>query len=101
MAEEEIVVNGTVVDLDDFTFREQRELKRVIREEILGEPDADVDEDSLAMAEFMPAAVYVYMRRDNPEFTLDQALDLKYKDIVRAKANGNGRPPTRQSAKKR
>ncbi len=97
--EEEVVVDGTVVDLDDFTFREQRELKRVIRDDILQDSDLEIDLDNLSMADFMPAAVYVFMKRDKPDFTLDEALDLKFRDIVREKAKTNGRP-TKPAAKK-
>jgi hypothetical protein len=99
--EEEIVVDGETIDLDDFSFREQRELKRVLKDDILEEPDADVDIDDLALSEFLPAAIFVWKRRTDPNYTVDAALDLKYRDVVRQKtANGNGAGPTKAKATK-
>ena len=84
MADEEqfegVVINGTRYSFKDLTFREQREIRRVFREELAGSPDASLDNPENAM-DFMPAMVYVLMRRDNPDFTLDEALDMKLSDL--------------------
>lgn len=96
---EDVVVDGEVLDLDDFTFREMRELRRVVREHIL-ETDDDVDVDDLSLSEYLPAAIYVLKKRTDPDFTIDRALDLKFKDVVKPHTNGNGRRPTKAAAKK-
>lgn len=94
---EDVVVDGQVLDLDDFTFREMRLLRRVVKEHIL-ESDEDVDVEDLSLSEYLPAAIYVLKLRDNPDYTIDQALDLKFKDVIQPHKNGNGSRPT-QAAK--
>lgn len=101
---ESVVVEGITLDLDDFTFREMRELRRVIKEHIL-ESDEDVNVEDLAPAEFLPAAIYVLKKRDDPSYTIEQALDLKFRDVIKSdtNGNGNGRPtkPAKGPAEKR
>lgn len=94
---EDIVVDGEVLDLDDFTFREMRELRRVVKEHII-ESEDDVDIEDLSLSEYLPAAIYLLKRRSDPEYTIDKALDLKFKDVVKPHVNGNGSRPT-QAAK--
>lgn len=89
---QDILVDGEVIDLDDFTFRENREIQRLIREEILEDPDALVDFDALSLNDFLPAAITVFKRRSNPDYSLESAMDLKIKDVLKA---SNGRPPTK------
>lgn len=84
-----IYIEGAGYDLDDLTFREQRELRTVYRQ-LVEDPDAEVGE--AAGCDLFPVLAYMVRRRDNPEYTLEQALDLKMADLVA--------PPTKPAAKK-
>lgn len=99
MAEEgDLLINGKVYNPDTLTFREQREMKRILREDMF---DGDLPED-IGMADTTPAMVLVLVHRDNPKYTLDEALDLVPAEILLTKeaaAKLNKRPPT-QAAKK-
>ena len=64
------------IDLDDLTFREQIELRKLVRE-LVGEDDM---EDPPVSA-VIPVAYYILKRRTDAEFTLDQALDMKWEDV--------------------
>lgn len=91
----EVYVDGETIDMDDFTFEESDEYRRLVRESA-GNPDLAV-----ALAENMdrwPAMITVVKRRDNPEFTLADAKTLKSKDILRPVGSGKKRP-TRASSK--
>lgn len=96
----EVVIDGQQVDLDKFTFRELRELKRAVRD-ITEDPEADLDLETLPLQEFIPAALFVIRRRDNPSYSLDEALDHRMDEFIRdAHKNGNGkRPPTKPKTK--
>jgi len=83
-----IYLEGTGYDLDDLTFREQRELRARYRE-LMEDPNADPGD--AANCDLLPILVFMVRRRDDPAFTLDQALDLKIEDIVTPPAD----PPTR------
>lgn len=80
--EQDIVVDGEPVELDDLSFKEQRELRDVIRG-LTG--NADVDLDDVDVMDFLPAVVFVFKKRDDPSYTLDQALELKSKDVLKDK----------------
>lgn len=88
-----IAVDGKEYSLDDLTFREQRELRKTVRE-LVDDPQADIDE--AAMMDVLPAVALVLKRRDDPKYSIDQALELKVADLT-AKANGNGKRPTKRA----
>jgi hypothetical protein len=98
MAEEgDLRVNGKVYDPNTLTFREQREIKRIVRDELF---DGEMpDEDDLGIADTMPALALVMVRRDNPDYTLDDALDLVLQDVIvtaeDAEAEKKAAPPTK------
>lgn len=74
------VIDGVTYSPDDLTFREQREMRKLIREELAENPDADIDD--MALADVVPAFVYVVKKRDNPDLTLDDVLDMKLSDFI-------------------
>lgn len=84
-----IVIDGQELDTDDLTFREQRELRSAARD-LVGDAGADID--AMALVDFLPALVYVVKKRDDPDYTLEQALELKTKDVLQSR---NGKRPTR------
>jgi hypothetical protein len=91
---------GKVYDSNDMTFREEREVRAIVREHLV--PDPDVDFEDMAMGDILPAFCLVLRRRDDPEFTLDDALELKQRDVLIADdEQGNGAaPPTGASTVK-
>lgn len=95
-AAKRIVVDGDPVDLDDLNFREQRELRKVIRDELIGDAEAHVDLDDLPLVDFLPAVVYVFKRRTDENYTLEQALELKTSDVLKDVPAR----PTRRTAKR-
>lgn len=64
------------IDLDDLTFREQLELRKLVRD-LVGEDEAF----DPPMTAVIPVAYYILKRRDDDAFTLDQALDMKWGDV--------------------
>lgn len=80
--EQDIVVDGEPVDLDDLSFGEERELRQVIRG-LSGREDVDLDE--VELMDFLPAIVYIFQRRSNKNYELDEALKLKRKDVLKDK----------------
>lgn len=99
MAEEgDLLINGKVYDPNTMTFRENREARRVTREEIYkGDPPP---ESEMSMSDTLPAIALVLVNRDDSSFTLDQALDLVPSEVLvtaeQAKALNRAakRPPT-------
>ena len=96
--EQYIEVDGVEVDMDDFSFREQREVRRLVYEEITLERDRDKPWEEQLFNDIYPAIVCVYMRRADAAYTLDQALDMKARDVVKEREVA---PPTRRAAAKR
>ena len=96
--EQYIEVDGVEVDMDDFSFREQREVRRLVYEEIALDRDKDKPWEGQLFNDIYPAIVCVYMRRADAAYTLDQALDLKARDVVKEREVA---PPTRRAAAKR
>lgn len=86
-----LYVNGSRFDEDDLTFREKREVRRVVATELMGDPKADVSD--AYTDDFLLATLYVVLKRDKPEMTLDEAMDLKLSDFLLA-------PPTKPAAKR-
>jgi len=103
MAEEgDFLVAGQVYDPNTLTFREQREMRRIVHEELYA--GEKVSDDDLSLADTLPALAVVLRRRDNPGYSLDEALDLAANDVMltaeAAKKLSNGGPPTKRAPKK-
>ena len=74
-----IFIEGAAYTPDDLTFREQREMRDIYRN-MMGDPAADLA--NAANMDFLPVLAYLVRRRDDPEYTLERALDLKIADLV-------------------
>ncbi len=83
-------IGGQIFDPEDLTYGEKREVRRIIRDELWDSGDGALDWDAVTENEVLPATITVFMRRGDPEYTVQQALDLKPRDIYIA-ADG---PPT-------
>lgn len=89
----QILIGGKPYTAADLSFREQRELRTVVRR-LMDDPEGDIAASELM--DFAPALIYVVTRRENPDFTIEEALDMKHGDILQpAKRNGDGGPPTK------
>jgi hypothetical protein len=86
---QDIVIDGDVVDADDFTFAESRKVRQAMAQ--MGVDD--VHDPSLD--EYLPALIWVWKQRTDPAFSIEDAQGYKLKDIMRAKANGTG--PTKRA----
>lgn len=75
-----LYVNGSPLDEDDLTFREKREMRRVILEELMGDAKADISD--AYTDDFLLAMLYVVLKRDRPDMTVEDALDLKLSDFL-------------------
>ena len=84
-----IYVDGQPYSADDLTFREQREMRRLYRE-LVEDPKAELS-DAAGM-DYFPLLAFLLRHRDDPDYTLKQALDLKAKDLLT--------PPTKPAAKR-
>lgn len=96
MADEgDLRINGKVYDSNDLTWREEREVRQIVREHLLAE---GIDEEDLTVGDILPAVVFVLHRRDNAQFTLDEALDLKPRDVVLEDEDEAKPRPTRRGS---
>lgn len=84
-----IAVDGEKFTMDDLSFRERREVRRLTRE-IAEDPDIEL-EDAL-VDDLLVAFVTVCKQRTNPDFTTDDAMDLKPADL---EVDETPDPPTR------
>jgi hypothetical protein len=91
--EQELVIDGNVLTVDDLTFREQREMRAAIRD-ALEDPEASLEDAPIA--EFYLALIYTVKKRDNPELTIDDALDWKLKDFLRPVEKGPTKAPRKR-----
>jgi hypothetical protein len=89
-----IYIDGKHYSPEDLTFREQREMRKVYRE-IMEDPAADIDD--AAFMDLLPAMTVVLKRRDDPEYTVEQALDIKAKDLLPPEEA----PPTKRAVAKK
>lgn len=89
-------VNGHVFDPEDMTFREQHQMRSLVKEMM---DDPDVDFEQLALSDLLPAMVTVFMRREDPKYTLDAALDLKFRDVY--VAEDDKPPPTSRGSSRK
>jgi hypothetical protein len=78
--------------MDDLTFRERRKVRSLARE-LDGNPDVDFDD--LVLDDLIAAFVTVCKQRTTPDFTIDEALDLKPTDLSAVAVD----PPTPLVAK--
>lgn len=97
-APEVMHVNGQAFSSDDLTYGEEREVKRIIRLDLW---DEDVDGEFPGWAQvpdsyYHVAAILVFMRRDKPDATLDDALACKRSQVFKDED-----PPTKPARKSR
>lgn len=92
-----IYVEEYSFDLEDLTYGERREIKRIAKTEIF---DEAVDESWTDMNEddIMPAIITVLMRRHDPKYTLQQALELRPEQITTPPPTNGGSPRSSAAA---
>jgi hypothetical protein len=69
-------IDGERHDWNRLTFRERKAVSKLIVE-LEGDPDDPSDDD------FLPAVITVIMRRKDPEYPVDKALDMAPEDLVK------------------
>jgi hypothetical protein len=89
-----VVVDDEPYTFDDLSYREQREMRQVVRD-LVDNPQAELDE--VAFMDYLPALYWVIKRRTDPEFSMDQALDLKPTQMRPEETEGNGKRPTERA----
>jgi hypothetical protein len=77
-----IAVDGRFWTIEDLTWRERRELRDLVREAIAN-PTAEI-RDVIDDADIVPQMVFLLRRRTDPEFTLEQALDMTEAELEEA-----------------
>jgi hypothetical protein len=87
-----IAVDGERYTMDDLTFRERREVRRLARD-LDGNPDVDFDD--VMIDDLIAAFVTVCKQRGTPAFTVEDALDMKPGELLAAAED----PPTKGAAK--
>lgn len=94
MADEKLglFINDREIVEDDLTFREKREMRRVIREELMDDPNAEISD--AYTDDFYLALIYIVLKRDKPDMAVEEALDLKLSDFLKPV------PPTKAAAKR-
>jgi len=82
-AEEVLVIDGEEYEFGDatFTFREIREVRKLVR--ALLDDDEILNPFEAPLTEVLPALVTVIKRREDPEYSLETALDLRYEEVLR------------------
>lgn len=99
MADEQeggIWIDGEQYFDEDLTYREQHEVRRIVRE--WNSDVEDFELDDAAPVDLIPAIYCVIKRRSEPGFTSDMALDIKPSDHQKPKAQPN-RAARRSKAK--
>lgn len=86
-----LAVDGDSYTMDDLTFRERKEVRRLARE-LDGSADAELDD--IMVDDLIVAMVTVIKRRANTDYTTDEAMDIRPSDIV----PGEDKRPTRRRA---
>lgn len=74
-----ITVDGERFTMDNLTFRERREVRRIAREL---DGNMDLDFDDVMIDDLLASFITVCKRRTVPTFTIDDALDLTPGDVV-------------------
>lgn len=88
-------IDGQDVSLTSLTFREQRQLRRLVRD--LSD-DADVMPAEAPLMDFLPALVAVVRARTDdrsPDELLEEALELNFGDVI---PDDQGERPTKRSS---
>jgi hypothetical protein len=84
-----IEIDGKEYSADDLTFGEQREFRAMVRE-LSEDPTITLGEAQLM--DFLPALVWVIVKRDKPDFSIEDALEQKYADVFKPET---GKRPTK------
>jgi hypothetical protein len=87
-----IYIDGVPYNVSDLTYGEQRELRKLVLELA---PDSLTDMYEADDADFVPAVICVIKRRTDPDFSINQALEIKPAD------HAPPGPPTKRAAKKK
>jgi hypothetical protein len=87
----EFHVDGERHTLDDLTFSELREYRAHVRE-LAG--DEDLNPMFADPMDRYPVMYWLFKRRTDDAYTLEQALDLKMGDLLKA-VKGKAKRPTR------
>lgn len=95
MADGDLRIGGVEYDPQDLTLREERDVRKLIRDLV---EDPDVDFESLPLGDVLPALCFVLRRRDDPDFTIEDALDLKQRDVLVDGETEKETRPTRRGA---
>lgn len=102
-----LYIDGDPVGWDDLTFREKKQVRQIVRDELLDEGDARDEDGNLEwervpLDAIDPAVVYVVKKRTDDDYTLEQALDVKRSELQPpAKKNGSSKRPTKGRTSKR
>jgi hypothetical protein len=91
-----IAVDGRFWTVADLTYRERRELRDEVRK-LLGNDHAEIA-DVVDDADIIPPLVYLIRRRTDPEFTLEQALDMSEAELEEAAEKVDARPTKGRSS---
>lgn len=92
----DLVIDGQAYTAEDLTFREQREMRRVLKADLMDDPEADVADANIS--DFYLAMIYVIKRRANDALTLDDVLDMKLADVLKERPT-QAAPKARAKAK--
>lgn len=99
-AADTLLIDGHEFNTDDLTYEEMREVKRVIRNELWDEDlDGPFAWDRTSEFEWVPATILIVKRREDPDFTLTQALGYK-PAVVLPEAPDPPTPPDQRSRKR-
>ena len=74
-------VDGQTFDPEDLSYGEKREVRRIIRVELWDDAMGEFDWEEVGENDVLPATIAVFMRRTDPDYTLEAALDLKPRDV--------------------
>lgn len=88
-------VDGKTFDTDDLTYGERRDIRRLIKNELWDEDtDGPFDWEEVTADDIMAVTILVLMRRENPQFTLEDALACKPARVLAPPT-----PPKRSSSR--
>lgn len=89
-----IAVDGETYSMDDLSFKERKEVRKLARE-IADDPEAELED--MVVDDLLVAMVTVCKQKTDPAFTIDAAMELKPGDIVPQPKKAKPRPkaPTR------
>lgn len=93
LTDEAIWVDGEPFTMDDLSYREQREARELTRDLV---PDGDIDR--AGDADIIPAMVCVIRRRANPQYKIDEALEVKPTDLLSPGAKKAAGPPRKRGS---